>query len=112
MVGRRPPRQLGRAFAQSPRRFCWAARTANKVNDPEAKPLRTARRDRWAPYSPCEKRPSLGPSQSSLNTFSELFRNCRIIVFEFDFVNVNLVITKPGNGVRRLRILDVDFVYT
>ena len=45
VVGRRPPRQLGRAFAQSPRRVCWAARTANKVDDPEAKRLTTARRD-------------------------------------------------------------------
>ena len=45
LVVRGPPRQLGRAFAQSPRGFCLAARTANKVEDPEAKPRRTARRD-------------------------------------------------------------------
>ena len=45
MVRRRPPRQLGRAIAQVPRGDCWAARTADKVNDLEAKGLTTARRD-------------------------------------------------------------------
>ena len=52
MVGRRPPKQLGRAFAQGPRWVCWAARTANKVNDPEAKGLTTARRDMVAEMLP------------------------------------------------------------
>ena len=52
---RGPPRQLGRAFAQSPRRFCLAARTANKVEDPEAKPRRTARRDMVAEVKPLFK---------------------------------------------------------
>ena len=55
MVGRRPPRQLGRAFAQSPRWVCWAARTANKVDDPEANRLRTARRDMVAEVKPLFK---------------------------------------------------------
>ena len=45
VVGRRPPRWLGRAIAQVPRGDCWAARTADKVNDLEAKGLTTARRD-------------------------------------------------------------------
>ena len=52
MVGRRPPEQLDRAIAQVPRRDCWAARTANKVNDLEAKGLTTARRDMVAEVKP------------------------------------------------------------
>ena len=52
MVRRRPPKQLGRAFAQGRQRVCWAARAANKVNDPEAKGLTTVRRDMVAEVQP------------------------------------------------------------
>ena len=44
-MGRRHPRQLGRAVAQVPRGDCWAARTADQVNDLEQKSLITAQRD-------------------------------------------------------------------